>query len=1120
LVDFTGKKRTAVKGKAIIPVTVGSEDITVTFIVVPGLSENVILGLDLLVHLKSVLDFGRNTATFHLSDFSVVCNLLPVVEQRSKGSSLQNINRISTTPCHDLSSSIQICESSPLSPEIVDVSSEEAESLWDDSEVPCAKVNFRHIRVSHKYNHLDEKNQVFNGRGIVFNEHPDLFASDEEIFDAVAKSQLNNDLSKTLLSILIKHREVFAKFPGLCKDFQYELNVQTKEPIVRSPYPIAHKYRDAVRDEVQKMLSLGIIAESSSCHLNPLHVVPKKAFNSDGTQAVRLVLDLRLPNVKTPLEHVRCEKFEDLMAKFHGKNKYTLIDFCKSYLQIKLSPSSYQYTSFIFEGIQYVYCNLPFGQKNGSSALNACMQKVLGPELLQSTIRYIDDLCLANESAEEHLKTLDSLLHRIKVSGMTLNIEKCSFLTSQVKFLSFIVTPSGYMKDPESVQAIVALPPPVNLKQLRHWLGVLSWHRRHIENFSLIASPLFDLLKSGKKWQWTTVHDEALTQLRNAVVQDVQLSFPDFSKTFVIQTDANMQAIAAALYQTDETGEKRVIEYISRTLSPAERNYTVTEVECLSIVYASKKWETYLLGHSFVVRTDHKALLYLDKMRNWNARLMRWSLQLQRFDFTIEYVPGVLNDCPDALTRLVPSPENIIVRSHALNVLNEDVIKLSREQLAAMQWEDEAFAPILGHFSSRQTAPVENNHIVLDERKRRTWEQFYKVEQGILLIKDFHFPERWRVCVPAKLVPDILRSYHDNSGHFGRDKCLSLISKSFHWPSMNRQIKEYVRDCVVCMRTKPHKIPVQSHMQSIQASSKGELVSCDLYGPLPRGPQGQKYLLTVLDCYSRLFQAYCLRAASSETIIRCLESQYFQHLGVPDCILTDNGPQFTSKKFSDFLARYNVKLRHCTPFHPSSSPVERPHSDISRLFRLFCAEKHRDWPKFVSQIVLLLNHSISSSLGISPIEMHFNVDPSVAIERHWNIPLAAKDPAKESEQWKNKMLLADIRRKERISRRNAKIAQQHSNRPQIKLGDFVFLKQHPTSNALDFKIAKFFHVYKGPYVCETQVGTKVFELRDPSSGQSVGIHSIDNLKLWNPTASTRSQWLRLTPHAREGNDAR
>jgi len=264
---------------------------------------------------------------------------------------------------------------------------------------------------------------------------------------------------------------------------------------------------------------------------------------------------------------------------------------------------------------------------------------------------YLDDIVIVTPTFDEHLEWLERVLDKIFAAGLTINPAKCEFCRSQVRYLGFIVQRDGLTVDPDKVQPILEYPPPRNVKQLRRLLDMSSWYRRFIPRFATLSEPLTRLLKKNQRWEWAEDQARAFEQIRSHLMAAPTLSCPDFNLPFVLQTDASSVGIGAVLTQTVE-GQENIIAFASRALSDPEKKYSVTEQECLAVVWAIKKFRPYLEGYKFTVITDHSSLRWLHNLKNPTGRLARWALELLEYDYEIVHRKGALHHVPDALSRM------------------------------------------------------------------------------------------------------------------------------------------------------------------------------------------------------------------------------------------------------------------------------------------------------------------------------------------------------------------------------------------------------------------------------------------------------------------------------------
>ena len=343
---------------------------------------------------------------------------------------------------------------------------------------------------------------------------------------------------------------------------------------------------------------------------------------------------------------------EEALGNYVGDIYFTEIDLCKGYWQIPLSERARDYTAFATKRGLMRYTKLPFGLKTACATFVRLMRIVTAG--LDNVECYFDNLVIHSASWDSHVRDVEKLLMRLREHGLTAGPSKCFFAYPKIKYLGFTLSNQGISPLDDKVQAIVNMPLPETKKQLRSFLGTVSFYRKFIHNLANLVHPLNALLKkfSPNKFELTEDLIEVINALKDKLVRAPILILPDFSKTFHLRTDASDSGIGAVLLQ-DSKSMLMPVAYASRTLRGGEKNYAVIEKECLSIVWAIEKFKYYLYGREFVIQTDQQPLLYLKNMRNSNGRLMRWSLALQSYSFVVDYIKGSDNVGADLLSRCV-----------------------------------------------------------------------------------------------------------------------------------------------------------------------------------------------------------------------------------------------------------------------------------------------------------------------------------------------------------------------------------------------------------------------------------------------------------------------------------
>jgi len=457
---------------------------------------------------------------------------------------------------------------------------------------------------------------------------------------------LSHEQSERMSSFLAGKDHIFSSVPGQIKDISYTIDIDPNvKPISSLPYKVPFKLKDGTKSEIGRWFDNGLIRDSVSSWASPMVVV----HNADGS--IRPTIDFRKINPHVNVDNFPMPDRDSVIERCANAKFLTKLDLTKAYFQIPLSEESRKYTSFVTEFGQYEFCVVPFGIKFASGLCNRLIKGLLlGCDDFLTT--FVDDLLVFSDNFEDHMNHIAVVLDKLNAAGITLNVKKCKFAYTHLKFLGFIVGCGCIYPDKDKVKAIRNFPVPENKKHLRSFVGLLGFYRKFVPNLSSCISPLTDLLRKDKpdKISWNNDLLLCFERATNLVCEDLVLTIPRSDTMFVLQTDASGEGLGAVLGQ-EINGEYFPVSFISRKLSKAEVNYSVIELECLAIKWAIEYFHSYLYGGKFIVRTDHAPLTWLSQHKNMNSRLMRWALSLQTYDFIIEYVKGCENFLADMLSR-------------------------------------------------------------------------------------------------------------------------------------------------------------------------------------------------------------------------------------------------------------------------------------------------------------------------------------------------------------------------------------------------------------------------------------------------------------------------------------
>ncbi|XP_076435072.1 uncharacterized protein LOC143274949 [Babylonia areolata] len=498
------------------------------------------------------------------------------------------------------------------------------------------------------YNSCETSNEPIDEESV--NDEELLEFSDlrsQETVDCVALGpQLVSKQQTDARDLLNEYSELFTEFPGRTDLVQHDIKLTSSTPVRSKPYPMPYATRESLKGDIQEMLKLGVIRESTgSPYASPVVVVKKK----DGTN--RVCIDFRRLNKLTHLDPEPMPTATDLFQRLSGSKIFFKIDLSKGYWQVPIPEEDIPKTAFVTPDGTYEFLRMPFGMKNSGATLKRGMRKLMGN--MEGVVFYWDDILIHSETWGQHLDILREVFKRLSGAHLTARPSKCIIGADNIDFIGHSLQEGvkGVLED--NVKKILEASSPHTKKQMRSFLGMVGFYREYMPHFATVTAPLSDLLRKGKpnQLEWGEAQERAFSTVKKFLTTEPVLRLPDPSKTFVLAADASDEGVGAVLMQEHE-GKLFPVSYASKKLSRAERKYATMEKECLAIVWAVRKFELYLQGVCFVLRTDHQPLSFLNSAKFLNNRVMRWPLYLQNFDMKVEHVKGTDNHTADFLSRM------------------------------------------------------------------------------------------------------------------------------------------------------------------------------------------------------------------------------------------------------------------------------------------------------------------------------------------------------------------------------------------------------------------------------------------------------------------------------------
>nr|ATA66769.1 Pol, env [Haliotis discus hannai] len=771
---------------------------------------------------------------------------------------------------------------------------------------------------------------------------------------------------------------------------------------------------EEVRTHLQELLSAGVIRPSHSPWASNVVLARRK----DGR--LRMCIDFRQLNNRTIKDSYALPRIEELLDCLGGMKYFSVLDMKSGYHQVELEEAHKQRTAFTVGPLGFFeYNRMPFGLSNAPATYQRLMEQCLEGLHLKICLIYLDDLIIFSRTYEEHVERLELVFRRLEQCGLKLAPKKCKFFKRKVRYVGYIVSEDGIEADPEKVEKIKDWPTPTTPEDVRRFLGFAGYYRKFVKDFSKIARPLSELMpKTGSKksrqqtkkvdWNWGPVQEDAFKTLKTRLTTPPVLGYADYSKPFELHTDASTQGLGAVLYQRQED-HLRVIAYASRSLTPSERNYSAHKLEFLCLKWSvSEKFHDYLYGHHFEVVTDNNPLTYVLTTARLDATGHRWLAALASYNFSIRYRPGSANTDADTLSRLpgwngskqmkqIPTDSvnaicgaihtTSLVESLCLSasIVGDEEETEDRCDMNARDWrkyqaKDSALVEIIQHLTNR-TRP-DRSRFIGDKEMIALLKNFnhFRLKRGVLYrVISVDGAEQEQLVLPSRCRAAALHSLHDNIGHPGRDRTISLLRDRFYWPGMTKDVELHLQKCARCLRRKTATTS-RAPLVNIQTSQPLELVCMD-YLSLEPSKGGQQHVLVITDHFTRYAQAYPTKNMTAKTTAEAFFNNFVVHYGLPRRIHSDQGANFVGKLMSELCQMLKIDKSRTTPYHPMGNGMcERFNRTLCNMLGTLDPDSKKNWKAHVGPLVHAYNCTRHETTSLSPFFLMFGRPPRLPVD--------------------------------------------------------------------------------------------------------------------------------------------
>ncbi|UYV69515.1 hypothetical protein LAZ67_6003871 [Cordylochernes scorpioides] len=771
--------------------------------------------------------------------------------------------------------------------------------------------------------------------------------------------QINENLAYTekeqLKQVLERYEDLFSSGLGRSNLAKHRIDTEGAKPIKHKPYRVSAKEREIIKEQIDEMLRDGIIRPSSSPWSFPVILVKKR----DGKY--RFCVDYRKLNDVTVKDVYPIPRIDEVLDTLQGSKYFSAIDLKSGYWQVEVEEKDKEKTAFTTAHGLYEFNVMPFGLCNAPATFERNMENMLGNLRWQICLCYLDDVIIYSSDFSTHLKRIEAVLKCFREANLKLNNKKCQFAFEELEILGHITNQHGIKPAEHNIKAIRDFPRPKKIKEVQSFLGMCSYYRKFIKGFSKIADPLTSLIKKNVPFTWTENQEKAFQTLKVALINPPILGHFDPNAITYIHTDASNIGLGATLVQKFGDKEK-VISYLSRTLSKPEQNYSTTEKECLAVVWSMSKLRPYLYGRHFKIVTDHHALCWLKNLKDPTGRLARWALKIQEYNFEIIHKSGKKHLDADGLSR-GPLPEN--------------------------EWDEDYERLFLNQIIDEKDDFIENIKENLSGNKRSITQNF-KEENGCLYKKNPNPEGRaWLLVVPKKRRKEVMSEYHNHmlNGHLGVARTTYRLKNKYYWPSMLKDVSEFVKTCHLCQSRKGSNHLPSGLLQPIPpANYPFERIGIDFVGPLPSTKRRRKWIIVLTDYYTK----YAETKAVSEATVKEVSTFLIEHIilrhGAPRFLISDRGSQFTSNLMKEVMKMCKVKHCFTTSYHPQTNGLtERLNRTLINMISMYVNTDQKNWDEILPFITHAYNTTIQETTGYSPFFLLFGREPMSLLDDE-NIP--------------------------------------------------------------------------------------------------------------------------------------
>lgn len=854
-------------------------------------------------------------------------------------------------------------------------------------------------------------------------------AYDEQLMPELCQI-VDKDVKNEVLGLITGYQ------PKKVKKSPVELKIIMKDetPIYRRPRRLPPSEKQIVDAQIKEWLQKGIIRPSKSDFASNVVLVDKK----DKTK--RVCVDYRWLNKNIVKDRYPLPNVESDIDELQGAKVYSCVDLENGFFHVPIEEESRKYTAFITANGHYEFNVVPFGLCVSPAIFQRFINTIFAELVTDRTvIVYMDDVIIPAIDEREAVTKLRRMLTVGAENGLKIKWKKCSILQRRVEFLGYEIEDGMIRAAKSKTNDVKKYREPKDASGIQKFLGFAGYFRKFIQDFALIAKPLYDLLKKGVKFEFSEIHRMAFEKLKQIITERPVLMLFQYGLETELHTDASKYGLAAILMQrNNDDNQMHPVRFLSLKTTEAEQKFCSYELEVLAIVKALQRFRVYLLGQNFKIVTDCKA--FESTMNNKNVpKIARWVLQLQEYDFKVDHRAGKRMPHVDALSRMY--------------IIQEEAISKS---IRKAQNDDESMRPIIELAMQKGEY---DHYIIKNDLLHR--------------LKD----DRELIVIPSSMEFEILRRAHEQ-GHFKAKKMQDIIEREFYIAKLKEKTERYVKSCVTCILSDRKAGKSEGLLNPIPKEDVPlHTLHLDHLGPLKSTRKSYNHILAVIDAFTKFTWIFPVKSTTSEETVQKLQV-IGSVFGNPARVVTDKGTAFTGSAFTDYCKAENISVVHTTTGVPrGNGQIERLNRTIISVLSKLSSDDPEKWFMHTNRVQQVINKTYQRSIGTTPFELLVGVPMKTKddIEIKKMIEEESIKAFNEERDELRKRAKSQILRVQDENRRSFNAKRKPAT--QYSAGDLVAIKRTQFGGGLKLKANNF-----GPYEVIKSNGNDRYEVR------KVGIH--------------------------------